>query len=336
MRCSRRHALRLIGASGVLTASAGCLNPGSLDDYALIASELDLSTVGRPYLWPDPTAIAATTRVDFPPETKRRYLSELYDTGSVTVQQWPLVGRDQWGKDTRPRPSFLRQDGVFYQVQISAERHLERERWHFAVTRTDETPPDDATVERPPFNRSAQDRRILEAALDAVYAGSDGFLGDPQFEQLQTVEYHRHLDAGASELVPSPPFAYVEYGDEYFRPVTEQRTVTVPEWTYTIDEITNSRGEFEEHARTAILELDLSSRDLSESARGVIDDAISEDPHRYEEGAPPSDGLAEVLDAFGIADDLQPMNSYDSRVDFRGVVAEYQGTVYRFSLIVTP
>ncbi|KAA9395844.1 hypothetical protein Har1130_15765 [Haloarcula sp. CBA1130] len=336
MRCSRRHALRLIGASGVLTASAGCLNPGSLDDYALIASELDLSTVGRPYLWPDPTAIAATTRVDFTPETKQRYLSELYDAGSVTVQQWPLVGRDQWGRDTRPRPSFLRQDGVFYQVQIGAERQLERKRWHFAVTRTDETPPEGATVERPPFDRSAQDSRVLEAALDAVYAGNDGFLGDPQFEQLQTVEYHRHLDAGASELVPSPPFSYVESGDEYFRPVTEQRTVTVPEWTYTIDEITTSREEFEEHARAAILELDLSSRDLSESARGVIDDAISEDPRRYEEGAPPSDELAEVLDAFGIADDLQSIDSYDTRVDFRGVVAKYQGTVYRFSLIVTP
>ena len=336
MRCSRRHALRLIGASGVLTASAGCLNPGGLDDYALIASELDLSTVGRPYLWPDPTAIAATTRVDFTAETKQGYLSELYDTGNVTVQQWPLVGRDRWGKDTRPRPSFLRQDGVFYQVRISAERHLERERWHFAVTRTDETPPDDATVERPPFDRSAQDRRVLEAALDAVYAGSDGFLGEPQFEGLQTVEYHRHLDAGASELVPSPPFDFIEYSDEYFRPVTEQRTVTVPEWTYAIDEITDNRAEFEEHARTAILELDLSSRDLSEAARGMIDDAISEEPRRYEEGAPPSDGLTEVLDAFGIADDLQPIDSYDGRVDFRGVVAEYQGTVYRFSLIVTP
>ncbi|WP_336358787.1 hypothetical protein [Haloarcula sp. CGMCC 1.6347] len=336
MRCSRRHALRLIGASGVITATAGCLNPGSLDNYALIASEQDLSSIGRPYLWPDPTTIDATTRVDFTTETKQQYTSELFNTGSVTVQQWPLVGRDRWGKDTRPRPTFLRQDGIFYEVQISEEQHLERERWHFAVTRTDETPPDDATVERTPFDRSTQDERVVEAALDAVYAGNDGFLGEPQFENLQTVEYHHHLDAEASELVLSPPFDYIEYEDEYFRPVTEQRTVTVPEWTYTLDEITNNREAFQEYARTAILELDLSSLDLSESAHGVIDDAISEEPRRYEESAPPSDELAEVLDALGIAGDLQPIDSYDDRVDFRGVVAEYQGTVYRFSLIVTP
>ncbi|EMA04622.1 hypothetical protein C437_13785 [Haloarcula vallismortis ATCC 29715] len=320
----------------MLTATAGCLNSGSLDDYALIASELDLSSVRRPYLWPDPTAIEATTRVDFTTETKQQYTSELYDTGSVTVQQWPLVGRDRWGNDTRPRPTFLQRDGIFYQVQISEERRLDRDRWHFAVTRTDESPADDATVERPPFDRSSQDKRILEAALDAVYAGNDGFLGDPQFEDLQTVEYHQHLDAEASALVPSPPFDYVERGEEYFRPVTEQRTVTVPEWTYTLEEISTNRATFEEYARTAILELDLSSRDLSEAARGVIDDAISEEPRRYEEGAPPSDGLAEVLDALGIAGDLQPIDSYDDRVDFRGVVAEYEGTVYRFSLIVTP
>jgi len=336
MRCSRRHALRLIGASGVITATAGCLNPGSLDDYALIASELDLSSVGRPYLWPDPTAIEATTRVDFTTETKQQYTSDLFDTGSVTVQQWPLVGRDRWGNDTRPRPTFLQRDGIFYQVQISEERQLERDRWHFAVTRTDESPADDATVERPPFDRTSQDKRILEAALEAVYAGNDGFLGDPQFEDLQTVEYHQHLDAEASELVPSPPFDYVEQGEEYFRPVTEQRTVTVPEWTYTLEEISNNRAAFEEYARTAILELDLSSLDLSEAARGVIDDAISEEPRRYEEGAPPSDGLTEVLDALGIAGDLQPIDSYDDRVDFRGVVAKYEGAVYRFSLIVTP
>jgi hypothetical protein len=274
--------------------------------------------------------------VDFTAETKQQYTSELFDTGSVTVQQWPLVGRDRWGTDTQPRPTFLRRDGVFYQVHISEERQLERDRWHFAVTRTEETPPDDATVEEQPFDRSPQDKRILEAALEAVYAGNDGFLGDPQFEDLQTVEYHQHLDAEASALVPSPPFDYVEQGDEYFRPVTEQRTVTVPEWTYTLEEIGNNREAFEEHARAAILELDLRSRDLSEAARGVIDDAISEDPRRYEEDAPPSDGLAEVLDTLGIAGDLQPIDSYDDRVDFRGVVAEYEGTVYRFSLIVTP
>ena len=336
MPCSRRRALRLLGAVGATAATAGCLNPGGLDSYALIGDELDLSSIGRPYLWPDPTEIDAVTRVDFTSEAKTAYLSELFETGSVTVRQWPLVGRDAWGTETRPRPTFLERDGTFYEVRIVEERVLERERWHFAVDRVDETPPDDATVARPPFDLSEQDERVLDAALDAVYAGNDGFLGDPQFDELQTVEFHHGLDADASELVPSPPFEFVEYSDEFFRAVTERRTVDVPEWTYAIDEISDSRSEFTSYARDAIVERDLSEVGLSDSAAGVLDDAIAEEPRRYEEGAPPSEKLDEALGALGIAGDLEPIDSYDERVDFRNVVVEYRDGVYRFDLIVTP
>ena len=336
MPCSRRRALQLLGAAGATAATAGCLSPGSLDSYALIGDELDLSSIGPPYLWPDPTVIDATTRVDFTTEAKTASLSELFETGTVTVRQWPLVGRDEWGTETRPRPTFLERDGTFYEVRIAEERILERERWHFAVDRVDETPPDEATVAEPPFDLSEQDERVLDAALDAVYAGNDGFLGDPEFDELQTVEFHHGLDADASALVPSPPFEFVEYSDEYFRAVTERRTVDVPEWTYAIDEIAASPGGFNEHARDAIVERDLDAVGLSDGARGVLNDAIAEDPRRYEEGAPPSSDLGEALDALGVAADLEPIDSYDDRVDFRNVVVEYRDGVYRFDLIVTP
>jgi len=336
MTRSRRRLLQLLGASAATVATAGCLSPGSLDAYALLGDELDLSSIGRPYLWPDPTAIDAVTRVDFSTETKTATLAELFETGSATVRQWPLVGRDSWGTETRPRPTFLQRDGTYYEVRIAEERHLELERWHFAVERVGETPPDDATVARPPFDLSTQDERVLDAALDAVYAGHDGFLGDPEFDELQNVEYHHELDAEASALVPSPPFDFVEYGGEHFRPVAERRTVRVPEWTYTVHEIADRRARFTEHARGVIVERDLDSAGLSEPARGVMDDAIAEDPRRYEEGAPPSDALADALDALGIADDLQPIDGYETRVDFRNVVVGYRDAVYRFDLIVTP
>ena len=336
MPCSRRRALQLLGTAGATAATAGCLSPGSLDSYALIGDELDLSSIGPPYLWPDPTVIDATTRVDFTTEAKTASLSELFETGTVTVRQWPLVGRDEWGTETRPRPTFLRRDETFYEVRITDERVLERERWHFAVDRVDETPPDGAAVAEPPFDLSEQDERVLDAALDAVYAGNDGFLGDPEFDELQTVEFHHGLDADASELVPSPPFDLVEYEDDYFRVVTERRTVDVPEWTYAVNEIGDSRGEFTAYARDAIVERDLASAGLSASARGILDDAIAEEPRRYEEGAPPSADLDEALDALGIAGDLEPIESYDDRVDFRNVVVEYRDGVYRFDLIVTP
>lgn len=336
LRCSRRRALRLLGMTGTVTATVGCSSPGSLDEYALVATELDLSSIEPPYLWPDPTAIEATTRVDFTDETKRQYISELFGTGSVTVQQWPLVWRTPWGRQTVPRPTFLRHNSRFYEVKIRDERRLDRERWHFAVERTGEEPPEDATVERRPFELSTQDERVLEAALDAVYAGNDGFLGDPEFDDLQTVAFHQGLDAEASELVPSPPFEFVRVRNEHFRAVTDRRTVRVPEWTYTVDEIAETRERFTEYARDAIVTHELRSSDLSEPARGVIDDAVSEDPRRYEEGAPPSDALSEVLEALGIARDLQPIDRYAERVDFDGVVAAYRDAVYQFSLIVTP
>jgi len=323
MYCSRRRALQLLGVSTVVTATAGCLSPGSLDEYALITDELDLSSVGRPYLWPDPTEIKAVTRVVFTTEMKTQYISELFDQGSVTVKQWPLVGRSQWGRTTKPRPTFLQQNGTFYEAQVTNERQLERERWHFAVDRTDEIPPDEATIESPPFDLSTQDERVLEAALDAVYAGHDGFLGDPEFDELQTVEFHHGLDVDASDLIPSPPFEFVEHSDEYFQPITEKRTVQVPEWTYTVNEIAQSRSEFNEYASDEIVEHDLNSSNLSESARNVIDDAISDDPRRYEEGAPPSDELVEVLEALDIAGDLEPIDSYDDRVKIAGNVKRF-------------
>lgn len=336
MPCSRRRALQLLGVAGAAGATAGCLNAGELDSYALIADELDLSSIERPYLWPDPTEIDATTRVDFATEAKEAWLTELFETGTVTVRQWPLVGREQWGTETRPRPTFLERDDTFYEVRLADERVLERERWHFAVDRVDETPPDDATVARPPFDLSDQDERVLDAALDAVYAGNDGFLGDPEFDELQTVEFHHGLDADASELVPSPRFDFVEYEDEFFRAVTERRSVAVPEWTYAVTEIGDSRADFTAYARDEIIGPDLDTAGLSESARGVLDDAIAEEPRRYEESAPPSEALDEALGALGIAGDLEPIDGYDERVDFRNVVVEYRDGVYRFDLIVTP
>ncbi len=54
----------------------------------------------------------------------------------------------------------------------------------------------------------------------------------------------------------------------------------------------------------------------------MVDTAISDDPgERYEEGAPPSETLTEVLEVLEFADDLQSIEAYDDRVDIRNVVA---------------
>lgn len=341
-RCSRRRVFQLLGSAGLITATAGCSGPGSLDELSLIAGELSVDSIQglqqHEYYRENPVKIPATTRVDFTEDTKTQYLAELFETGSVTAQQWPLVHRSRWGTTTVPRPTFLERDGTYYQVVIADEQQLTRGRWHFAVKRVEETPPDDAAIVETPVDGSSQDKRIIEAAMSAVYAGADDFLGEPEFEDLQAVQYHQGLDAEASELIPSPPFDYIkhQYSEEYYRPVTEHRIVNVPVWTYTISEVGTTASELIARAESEIVTHDLTG-DLTEAAQGVVENATSEeDPRRYGESAPPSDPLLEVLTQLDIAADLQPIDSYSERVDFKDVVATYDGATYSFGLIVSP
>ena len=165
LRCSRRRALQLLGASGLLTATAGCSSPGSLEEYSLVAGELDVSSFAAlrrsRYLWEDPTDIQATTRVDFTDDTKSQYVSDLFETGSLTVQQWPPVWRSRWGTDTVPRPTFLQRDGTFSQVTITDEQYLARNRSHFAVVQFAEAPTQDALLNEAPIARSAPAPRVI-------------------------------------------------------------------------------------------------------------------------------------------------------------------------------
>jgi len=287
------------------------------------------------FLVSDPVSVEAPTLIDLSTETKRRYVTDLFEDGRVTVRQWPLVARDDWGTETRPRPTFVRRGGTYYQVRVADERILDRERWLFAFERRDEPPADDEVVATAPFDSvSGTDRRIVEAALDAIYAGNDGFLGEPEFDELPGVEYHQDLPAGESDLVPSPPFDVVEYEDEYFRPVTDQRVVAVPEWTFSIDPVAESRAELDAHARETVPDARLAGSRLSGDAREVLETAIEE--NRHLEDAPLSDGLSEVLDELGIRDDLRPLDAYEERTAFRGAVASYEEEWYRFDLLCDP
>jgi hypothetical protein len=307
-------------------------------DYTLVANEIEES-FATAYLFRDPVELPAITRVDYTAETKQAYLDELFDTGSVTLLEWPRAWRRSWGTDTRPRPAFLERDGVFYEVEVTEERELKLDRWVFACERMDEQPPDDATVATDPFSSfSEQDRLVIEAALDAVHAGHDGFLGDPRFDELQTVQFHRDLSPEDSQLIPTPPFEYIEYEGESFRAVTQERTVTVPEWTYTLEQVGDSRESLETYATEALPVARLDATSLSNDGREVMTAAVNEEDGRptYEEDAPLSDGLAEVLEKLAIAADLQSLDAYEGLTRFNDVIASYEETWYRFRLVIDP
>lgn len=338
MDCSRRSVLGWTGAAVGLAATAGCLTLGGSREYRLVASDVRAATLGEAFIQSEPMDVRAETRVDVDAETKRAVVDELFETGRATATEWPLVERRDWGHETRPSPTYLERDGTYYEVTAAETRRVERERWAFALERMDDAPPDGATVASEPFRSlSEDDREVIQAALDAVYAGHDGFLGDPEFDELQTVEFHDDLPVEESDLVPSPPFEYVEARGEDFRVVTEQRTVSVPEYTYSIEPIGEDRSALDAHANETVPDVNFVEVDLSADARQVLDDAVSEsDPRTYVEDPPLSDGLATVLDVLGIAGDLQPLAEYEERVAFRDAIGAYEGEWYRFDLLATP
>jgi hypothetical protein len=330
---SRRSLLRSAGAlaAGIATAGAGCLGLLSSDRYVLHSSDVD-GALADEFVVDVPADVRTETRIDYEDATKREWVAELFETGRVTAVQWPLVYPDPWGDTTRPRPTFVRRDGVYHEVTTETTRQVERDRWLFAVTRTDDDPPSDATVESDPkASLSERDSEILDAALDAVYAGNDGFLGEPEIDGLRPVHYHQDVSVEASELVPDPPFDYVESGGETFRVVAEERTVTVPERTFAVDAVASTHDELESYALDTVP--DARFDDPAEGVREVLDAAVSdEDLQRYEEEPPLSGSLSTILDALGIGDDLRPYDEYAERVDFRYAVAAYDGDWYVFHL----
>lgn len=334
MNCSRRSLLRAIGGSAALTASAGCISTGPADGFELISRRVPNGSLGREFLRPNPLEIRADTRIDFDRETKESYLETLFDDGSVTARQWPLAPIEEWGRDERPLPAFLLHEGTYYDVRVTDRRTVEEERHLFAVERPDEDPPEDGSILREPFDSlSDRDREILQEALDAVHAGSDGFLGEPEFDELQPVQYHQDMSAEESDLVPDPGFDYVEYVDDYYRVITEQREVSIPERTFSIETIGDSESTLEEYALEVVPDARFES--VSGDVEEILDEVTSEEDRRdYNEDPPPSDGLSTILEELGIASDLEPYDSYDERVNFRGTVGSYEGDWYVFDLLV--
>ena len=101
MKCSRRSALRVAGVVAGVAVTAGCTDMDTGSDYTLVANEIE-DSFATEYLFRDPTELQAITRVDYTAETKQAYVDELFDTGSVTVLEWPRAWRRSWGTETRP------------------------------------------------------------------------------------------------------------------------------------------------------------------------------------------------------------------------------------------
>lgn len=333
-RYTRRTLLTTLGAAGV-TSVAGCLSSGNS------RFRLSAYSVKEPFktlLLTDPTGHRAQFAIDYPDEYKRTVYDELLASGSVTVLNYQLAYEYEFGSEQRERPQFGTDGDRYYQIHVDTVRTVERDWWEFYLDlqnaeQSDGTDP----VTAPITSLSDRDQQILQQAMEAAAADRDPAIdvGD-QKPGSRGVTYHHHLDSEASDLVPSPPFEYLQHNDHLFQARSKQETIPVTERTFTAEQIGKSRSEYEQHVRDGVLEVDFSTVSLSSEATDVLDTATDGRPVSgfYEESPPMSDGLDAVLTQLNAVDHIREHSDYEKYTTFPNMYAIYDGSWYEFELAV--
>ncbi|AZQ16157.1 hypothetical protein [Halorubrum sp. PV6] len=288
----------------------------------------------------DPTGHRAQFAIDYPDEYKRTVYDELLASGSVTVLSYQLAYEYEFGSEQRERPQFGTDGDRYYRIHVDTVRTVERDWWEFYLDlqnaeQSDGTDP----VTAPITSLSDRDQQILQQAMEAAAADRDPAIdvGD-QKPGSRGVTYHHHLDSEASDLVPSPPFEYLQHNDHLFQARAKQETIPVTERIFTAEQIGESRSEYEQHVRDAVLEVDFSTVSLSSEATEVLDMATDGRPVSgfYEESPPLSDGLDAVLTHLNAADHMRGHSDYREYTTFPNMYAIYDGSWYEFELAVYP
>ena len=333
---TRRALLATLGATGV-TSVAGCLSSG---DSRFRLSAYPAENPYEKFLRTDPTAQRAQFAIDYPDEYKRTVSDELLASGSVTVLNYELAYEYEFGSEQRERPQFTTDGDQYYRIHVDTVRTVERDWWEFYLDLQDTESSDGADPATIPITSlSDRDQQILRRAMEAAAADRDPAIdvGD-QDPGSRGVTYHDHLDADESDLVPSPPFEYLQHNDHLFQPRAEQDTIPVTERTFTAERIGESRSEYEQHVHDTVLEVDFSTVSLSSEATDVLDTATDGRPVSgfYEESPPMSDGLDTVLTQLNAADHVREHGEYAEYTTFPNLYAIYDGSWYEFELAVYP
>jgi hypothetical protein len=292
------------------------------------------------FLRADPTAQRAQFAIDYPDEYKRTVYDELLASGSVTVLNYELAYEYEFGSEQRERPQFATDGDRYYRIHVDSVRTVERDWWEFYLDlqnaeQSDDTNP--ATI--PITSLSDRDQQILQRAMEAAAADRDPAIDvGNRGPGSRGVMYHHYLDSEASDLVPSPPFEYLQHNGHLFQARAEQNAIPVTERTFTAEQIGASRSEYEQHVGDTVLEVDFSTVSLSSEATDVLDKATDGRPVSgfYEEAPPMSDGLDTVLTQLNAADHVSEHSDYGKYTTFPNMYAIYDGSWYEFELAVYP
>ncbi|NEU56186.1 hypothetical protein [Halorussus sp. MSC15.2] len=329
---SRRAVLSGVAATG-LAGLAGCLGGGGVE-YTLSTNPAgeSLRELARQYLQTDPTAERAKFAVDYPDEYKHSVVRTLLEEGSVEVLQWQLAYDRQFGTTTRPRPYFLRDDGTYYSVVADGQSKLTATRWVFYLDPVESEPSDSATVvTEPPSSLSETDTTVVRRALEIVTSDSGPRDRSDYPLGKRGPIFHDQMDPSASDLVPSPPFDYVERDGDYYAAVAQKGAVELTRYSFTAREVATSMAELERFVERETVDARFDGTDLPSGVTEILRTATDVGNGRlYRETGPMSDGLRTILERLGMLDHM-PENVESESVRFAGATFRYDGTWYHGS-----
>ncbi|WP_128475722.1 hypothetical protein [Halorussus pelagicus] len=322
-------------ATAIGTSLAGCSGGGG-PTYRFRTFPVgdSLDAVADNYLLDDPTDATAQYAVDYPDEYKRSVVETLFESGSVTVEGLQFTDRAEFGTTTRVFPRFASHEGTTYQIVPTGQSETTATRWVFYLDLTEGEPESSATVvSEPPSSLSETDRRIVESAMERTYASRSNPLDADDYEfPYRGVQFHERLDASASDLVPDPPFDYVERDGNYFAANAERGTLTVTNYSFEVRSVGTSREELTSYLDAEFVDARFDRENLSSETVGVLDAATAVDNGRlYTDEGSMSEGLTAVTDRLGMG---EHMPDDPSSASFDQSLCRYDGQWYEARLTV--
>lgn len=330
---SRRTVLTGL-ATAVGTSLAGCTGGGLTYRFRTFPVGETLDAVADNYLLDDLTDVKAQYAIDYPTSYKESVIETLFESGQVTVDGLQFTDRAEFGTTTRVFPRFTTRGGTIYQIVPTGRSETTATRWAFYLDLTEEEPESSATVvSGPPSSLSDTDRAVVENAMEGTAASRSPPLDADDYEfPYRGVQFHEGMDSSDSDLVPNPPFDYVEQSGNYFAANAERGTVTVTQYSFEARPVGESTEALVSHLDEEFVDARFDRKQLSSDAVDVLDTATSTDSGRlYSDEGTMSDGLTKVTDRLGMAEHIPDDGSAAS---FDQSLCRYDGTWYeaRFTI----
>lgn len=330
---SRRTVLAGL-ATAVGTSLAGCSGGGLTYQLRTFPVGETLDAVAENYLMDDLTDVTAKYAIDYPTAYKESIIETLFESGTVTVDELQFAGRGEFGTTTRVFPLFTERQGTIYQIIPTGQSETTTTRWVFYLDLIDGEPDTSATVvSGPPSELSDTDQAIVKSAMERTAASRSPPLDADDYDfPYRGVQFHDSVDASGSDLIPSPPFDYVEQNGNYFAANAERGTVTVTRYSFEARPVGASTAALASHLDEEFVDTRFDRGQLSSGAVDVLDTATAVDAGRlYSEQGSMSDGLTTVTNRLGMG---AHMPEDLSSVSFDQSLCRYDGQWYeaRFTI----